>query len=167
MRHRLLQSLVHVCLSICVVAAAASARAGDSTPLPPIKTLDGRTLGPLELRGKVVVLSYFASDCPFCMNEAPKLQKLYRDNKDRLIVIAVNVEQRDPSQREKAQQWAKKYKLTHPMTLEFQSLEDLLGKRIGLPMNYVFDKRGVLRRIDVGEMFNEDFDEIARMAQQE
>jgi len=171
MRHRLLQ-LVNVGVLICLAlfamsAQAGQARVGDAPPLPTITTLDGRTLTSADLKGKVVILSYFASDCPFCMNEAPKLQKLYRNNRDRLIVIGVNIEQRDANQRLKANQWVEKYKLTFPITIQYQTLEKVLGRRIGLPINYVFDKRGVLTRIDAGEIFDEDFDEIARMAQRE
>lgn len=171
MRHRLLQLVnvgVLICLALFAISSqAAQARVGDAPSLPTITTLDGRTLTSTDLKGRVVVLSYFASDCPFCMNEAPKLQKLYRNNRDRLIVIGVNIEQRDASQRLKANQWVEKYKLTYPITIEYQALEKVLGRRVGLPMNYVFDKRGVLTRIDVGEIFDEDFDEIARMAQRE
>lgn len=171
MRHRLLQLVnvgVLICLALFAISSqAGQARVGDAPSLPTITTLDGRTLTSTDLKGRVVVLSYFASDCPFCMNEAPKLQKLYQNNRDRLIVIGVNIEQRDASQRLKANQWVEKYKLTYPITIEYQALEKVLGRRIGLPMNYVFDKRGVLTRIDAGEIFDEDFDEIASMAQRE
>ncbi|RJG05695.1 TlpA family protein disulfide reductase [Noviherbaspirillum cavernae] len=145
---------------------AAGARVGDVPVLPALRTLDGTIINPAKLRGKVVVLSYFSSTCPFCMNEAPKLQKLYRDNADKLIVIGVNIEDKDPEQKSKALIWVEKYKLMHPVTTDFSALERVLGKRKGLPVNYVFDKQGRLHRVDVGEIFDEDFDDIARFARE-
>lgn len=169
MRERLMQFLMCLLALACLsvgMANAGEVRIGDTPVLPVLTTLDGKTIDPAKLRGKVVVLSYFASYCPFCMIEAPKLQKLYREHADRLVVIGVNIEHKDAAQKEKAVQWVEKYRLTHPVTTDYLSLEQALGKRKGLPVNYVFDARGVVRRIDVGELFDEDFDDIARMARQ-
>jgi thiol-disulfide isomerase/thioredoxin len=159
--------LLLACMAVAGSAYAADVRLGQTPVLPVLTTLDGKSIDPSSLRGKVIVISYFASYCPFCANEAPKLQKLYSKNTDKLIVIGVNVETKDPQQKEKAQQWVRKYQLTHPVTTDFPALERVLGKRQGLPINYVFDKRGMLRRVDVGEIFDEDFDDIARFAQQD
>lgn len=172
---RLIPFLSRALLLACMVVGggAYAADAGpaikpDDTPLlPALTTLDGKSLNPASWRGKVVVISYFASYCPFCANEAPKLQKLYSKNMDKLIVIGVNIETKDPQQKDKAQKWVQKYQLTHPVTTDYLALERVLGKRQGLPVNYVFDKRGMLRRVDVGEIFDEDFDDIARFAQQD
>ena len=148
-------------------AHAADVRPGDTPVLPTLIILDGKKIAPASLRGKVVVISYFASYCPFCANEAPKLQKLYSNNADKLIVIGVNIEVDDADQKAKALKWVEKYHLTHPVTTDYLALERVLGKRKGLPVNYVFDKRGILRRIDVGEIFDEDFDDIGRFARQD
>ena len=124
-------------MTVAAVAHADAIRPGDTPVLPVLTTLDGKTINPASLRGKVLVISYFASYCPFCANEAPKLQKLYSKNTDKLIVIGVNIETKDPQQKEKAQQWVRKYQLTHPVTTDFPALERALGKRQGLPVNYV------------------------------
>jgi thiol-disulfide isomerase/thioredoxin len=145
---------------------AAEACVGDTPSLPTLATLDGKRISPNSLRGKVVVLSLFSTTCPFCMNEAPKLQKLHRENTDKLIVIGVDIDYKDPEQKIKVAKWLEKYKLTHPVTTDFKLLEPVLGKLKGLPVNYIFDRHGKLHRIEVGEMLDEDFDDIARFAQQ-
>jgi thiol-disulfide isomerase/thioredoxin len=144
--------------------AAAEVRVGDTPTLPAVRTLDGKVIDASSLRGKVVVISYFATTCPFCMNEAPKLQKLYRENKDKLIVIGVNIQRHDPEQHAKTTQWVEKFQLTHPVTLDFSAFEGVLGKLKGLPVNQVLDRQGKVIRIDIGEIFDEDFDDIARLA---
>lgn len=144
--------------------SAAELRVGDAPALPALRTLDNRVLDATALRGKTLVISYFSTTCPFCMNEAPKLQKLYRENKDKLLVIGVNIQRNDPDQRAKVEQWIQKYKLTYPVTTEFGALEAALGKLKGLPVNQIFDRNGKVVRIDIGEIFDEDFDDIARLA---
>ena len=166
-----LLSLLAVLLAASVPAQAEDRRLEvqlNSRPALPVLTmLDGKTVDPASLRGKVVVLSYFSSDCPFCMNEAPKLQKLYHDNRDKLIVIGINIEFQAADQRQRASAWIKKYGWQFPVTTDFQALERVLGKRKGLPVNYIFDKQGVLKRVDIGEIFDEDFDDIASFARRE
>jgi thiol-disulfide isomerase/thioredoxin len=171
MRYRLTRPLSRLLVLIQLLLFAgclhaAEARVGDTPSLPALTTLDGKTIHPDSLRGKVVVFSYFSSTCPFCMNEAPKLQKLYRENADKLIVIGVNVEHQDPEQKIKAAKWVEKYRLTYPVTTDFVLLERALGKPKGLPVNQIFDRKGKLARIDIGEILDEDFDDIARFAQQ-
>lgn len=146
------------------VLHAANVQLGDTPLLPKFTAIDGKRIDPAALRGKVVVISYFATTCPFCMNEAPKLQKLYRENKDRLVVIGVNIQRNDADQMQKTAQWVAKYKLTYPVTTDFTAFEQAMGRLKGLPVNQVIDRNGKVVRIDIGEIFDEDFDDIARMA---
>lgn len=141
-------------------------KAGDKPVLPTLKTVDGRTLTPESLQGKVIVFAYFASTCPFCMIEAPKLDKLHRENAKWLTVIGVNIEDKDPLQTEKTTQWVKKYKLSHPVTTDVRLLDPVLGKPKGIPALYVFDAKGRFIRFEIGEMLDEDFNEIARIARE-
>lgn len=145
-------------------AFAAELRVGDTPRLPVVRAIDGSMIDPAALRGKVVVLSYFATTCPFCMNEAPKLQKLYRDNRDRLVVIGVNIQKYDPDQHRKVREWVDRYRLTFPVTTDYDAIEAVVGRLKGLPVNHVLDRNGRVVRIDVGEIFDEDFDDIARLA---
>jgi thiol-disulfide isomerase/thioredoxin len=145
---------------------AAPVQIGDTPTLPVLTTIDGKTIAPAGLRGKVAVVSYFSTGCPFCMMEAPRLQKLSRENTSNLIVIGVNIDVKDPKQREKVKQWVEKYHLTHPVTTDFALLEPVLGRLKGLPMHFIFDRSGKLHRIEVGEMLEEDFENLARFASQ-
>lgn len=163
-RSSVAKCLLALLMVIAGGAHAAGLRVGDTVPFPEIRTVDGGRIDAAVLRGKVVVLSYFATTCPFCANEAPKLQKLYRENRDRLVVIGVNIQRNDPEQHAKTRQWIAKYGITHPVTTDFTALENAFGKLKGLPVNQVFDRSGKAVRIDVGEIFDEDFDDIARLA---
>lgn len=165
-RRRLLAVALVACALLLPFGAAHAGQLqlGDRPALPTVRTIDNQQLDLANLRGKVLVLAYFASYCPFCMNEAPKLQKLYRENSGKVMVIGVNIETADPQQLPKARQWVEKYQLTHPVTTDFKALEKVLGRLKGLPVNQVFDADGKVVRIDIGEIFDEDFDDIARLA---
>ncbi|MGV3742603.1 MAG: TlpA family protein disulfide reductase [Burkholderiaceae bacterium] len=139
-------------------------KAGDTPVLPMLTTVDGRKLTYEHLQGKAIVFAYFASTCPFCMIEAPKLEKLHRENAKWLTVVGVNIEDKDPQQKEKTIQWVNKYKLSHPVTTDVRLLDPVLGKPKGIPALYVFDAQGRFNRFEIGEMLDEDFDELARFA---
>ena len=60
-----------------------------------LTALDGQTVALRDLRGKVVLLNFWATWCPPCKAEMPDLNALYRDNgtKHNFVVIGVNVEE--------------------------------------------------------------------------
>src|SRR3569833_2550349 len=75
---------------------------GDTPSLPAFTAFDGKKINPDKLRGKFLVLSYFSVTCPFCMHEAPELQRLYRNNADKLTVIGGGGGGRGPGRRRRA-----------------------------------------------------------------
>ena len=156
----LVQAMRAVLLAALLLPAAAALAAPQ---LPAFRTLDGVAVPAASMQGKVTVVALFSVTCPFCMNEAPKLQKLYRENRAVLNVVAVNVDRNDALAGARA--WKRKYGLTHAVTVERLPFEAALGKPKGIPSLYVFDRAGSLVRTEVGEMLDEDFDDIARYAQ--
>lgn len=156
--------LANAARGVLLAALLLPATAALAAPqLPAFRTLDGAAVPAASLHGKVTVVALFSVTCPFCMNEAPKLQKLYRDNHALLNVVAVSVDRSDALAG--ARTWAQKYRLTHPVTTDHARFEAVLGKPKGIPALYVFDRSGRLVRSEVGEMLDEDFDDLARYAQ--
>lgn len=150
-------------LALAVRAAPAPAP-GQAVDVPALSLADGARMQPDALRGKVVVFAWFASWCPYCMQEAPKLQRLYAANAGHVQVIGVNVEQADPRQAAKVAQWVARYGWTFPVVIDSAALERALGKPKGIPALVVLDRRGTVRQVESGEMLDEDFDDIAAFA---
>lgn len=98
------RGLLLACAAVAV--AGAPSRADDAPkPKPPDrvpldvplgKTLDGSVVRLSDFNGKPVVLMFWASWCPHCRNELPGLERVQlAATKERVRVVAVNVEERD------------------------------------------------------------------------
>jgi len=62
-------------------------------------TLDGQKINMQDLRGKTVLVNFWATDCPGCIKEMPDLIQTYQQYKDKnLVVIAVAMPYDPPAQ---------------------------------------------------------------------
>ncbi len=87
-------------------------RVGDASPVLSLTTVDGQ---PVDFRGSVVVLSFFATWCGPCMQEMPHLQKdLWEPLKAKgLVLVAVG--------REHTEKEVQAFRKTKPYTFLYAS----------------------------------------------
>ena len=146
---------------ILAAAGAAALEVGDTVRLPEVRTLDGRTLSATALAGKPLVVEYWATWCPFCAMQNPRLQKLYeRTRGTPLQVLTISID-KDPRE---AADYMKKRGYTFPATMDSPALQAVFGKRKGLPELYVIDARGRVVQKEVGEMLEDDVAALERYA---
>jgi peroxiredoxin len=102
--------------------------------------LSGNSWTLKSLKGKVVLLNFWATWCPPCNRELPDMQALYEKYKDQgLVVLAVTDE--DPA---KVQPFISKRKLTYPVLLDpGRKVNDAFGIE-GIPKSFVYDREGNL-----------------------
>src|SRR5690349_11236399 len=89
---RLLLALV---LAVFALPAAAALKAGQTPPGSLGKDPDFQPVDLAQFRGRVVLVTFWASWCGYCRKELPVLDVLQRAAGERLVTIAVNVE--DPA----------------------------------------------------------------------
>jgi len=67
---------------------------GESAPDFEVKTHDNRVLRLSDLKGKVVLLDFWASWCRPCLAQMPKLQSLYQaySNDDRFVMVGLSLD---------------------------------------------------------------------------
>ena len=106
-----------------------------------------------KVRGKVVLLRFWADWCPYCRYEMPIIDKYYRKlNKEGFLVLAVNVKQSP----EVALAFTAQLDITFPVPLD---PDGKMAKRYGvyaIPTNFLIDREGVIREILIGEVFREE-----------
>ena len=133
---------------------------GDAVALPPLTLLDGRLLDPLSLRGKVVVLEFWASWCPFCARQNPHIEALYRAHRSTgLEVLAISIDKTQKA----AADYLKSHGYTFPAAMQNPAYERIYRLRRGLPQSYVIGRDSRLVLVEMGEMFEEDIRDIAKL----
>jgi len=133
-------------------------RAGETPPAPPIELPELNGDGKVSLaslRGKGVVLNFWASWCEPCKREAPMLQEAWEANRDRgLVVLGVNSQ----DLRSDARRFAERYGLTYPL------VHDGPGRSLGryglvaFPETWWVDREGRLVAYAQGEFTQEELD---------
>jgi thiol-disulfide isomerase/thioredoxin len=112
--------------------------------LPPLSfvTADGRHGTSEDLRGKAVLLSFWATWCKPCVEAAPELRRLYaKYEKEPFVLLGINLDS-DPSL---AQSFARENSLSWPQVIDGGSTA--LGAAAaaqGIPLELLFDHEGVL-----------------------
>ena len=140
-------------------AAAHAAEVGDVIRLPDVKLLDGRTVPASQWAGKPLVVEFWASWCPFCALQNPRLQALYdKTHGTPLQVLTISIDKHP----HEAVAYLKQRGYTFPATMDSDALRHAFGKRRGLPELYVLDGHGHVVQKEVGEMLDDEVAALAR-----
>ncbi|OLB50572.1 MAG: hypothetical protein AUH99_09275 [Candidatus Rokubacteria bacterium 13_2_20CM_2_70_11] len=101
-----------------------------------LATLDGRTAALADHTDKLVVLNFWATWCQPCALEMPTLEALWREYRDRgLVVLAVSVDRRAP--RALIEPYVRNAKLTFPILLDPELRTSRAWRVTGLPATFL------------------------------
>jgi peroxiredoxin len=144
-------SLVRVFASLAlalVLLVSAPARAGEAASDFTLRDIEGNNVTLAALKGKVVVLSFWATWCGPCKEEMPHLQKMYGEmGKDGLVVLSISTD--DARSASKVKPYIMKMGYTFPVLLDRDStVIGAYNPSKTLPYTVVIDAKGeVARRI--------------------
>jgi peroxiredoxin len=122
----------------------------SSTPAPSFSlvTLDGDTIRSADLKGKVLVVNFWATWCIPCRVEMPSMQKLHeRHAGDDLVVLGVSV---DVGGVGPVRTFLRERHVTYPVGRVTEPLRRAFGGIAGIPTTFVIDRRGIVRHRVVG-----------------
>ena len=143
----LLSGLLLGCVSAQIVRAQSAEapkeglRAGQRPPSFSVEDLDGASHTLEDYRGQVLVLHFWASWCPFCRGEIPKLRRLHEEWAQRGVrVLAVSVD----AHPDRLRQFIAQAKLPYPIVADVERQASLASvyEVSGLPTTYLIGPDG-------------------------
>ncbi len=122
-------------------------REGAPAPDFALQTLDGRTYRLSELRGRAVLINFWATWCGPCRTEMPAIEEVYRRYGDgRLVVLAVNVEE----DADRVAPFVQRLGLSFPILLDRDGTVSRRYRITGLPTTYLIRPDGAVDGMRIG-----------------
>ena len=134
-------------------------KAGETAPDFTVELVDGSQLSLKELRGKVVLLNFWATWCPPCRQELTRVQKEIIDRFAGKKFVFLPVSRGE--KRETVEAFREKTGYTFPMGLDSaRTVYDRYASNY-IPRNFLIDKEGKVVLATVG-YDDEEFDALIR-----
>jgi peroxiredoxin len=118
-------------------------------PALQIQLLDGRVVNLEQLRGKVVLVNFWATWCPYCRHEMPAMEEFYADYRDQGFEILA-LSQDDAAA--PVVEFMTKENYHFPVAMAEASVAAAFGGVSRLPTSFVIDKRGLVRHKISGQV---------------
>ena len=130
-------------------AGVAAEEIGSQLPDFSLKDLQGREISSTDLRGKVVLIDFWATWCQPCKREMPGYQKLVDRYGSRGFAV-VGFKFDTMADLEDPTLFAKKMGVRYPLAVAADDLKQKFGGIEGLPTTMIYDRQGILRKKVVG-----------------
>jgi peroxiredoxin len=122
-------------------------------------TIEGKNISTADLKGKVVLVNFWATDCPGCIAEMPGLIKTYNQYRNQgFEVVAVAMSYDPPSQ---VLNYTKKNALPFPVMHDsYGEMASKFGNVQLTPTAFILDKQGNIVRKVIGELNFSDLHQL-------
>ncbi|NJD09132.1 MAG: TlpA family protein disulfide reductase, partial [Gemmatimonadetes bacterium] len=131
-------------------ASAAGGVPLEGQPAPDLatKTLAGEKVALSDLRGKVVLVNFWATWCPPCRAEMPGFERVWKDKRDAgFVVMGLSA---DETGSRGVAKFLRDQGITYPVGMASAAAKAAYGGVNGLPMSFLVDRQGVVQRVITG-----------------
>ena len=126
---------------------------GGPAPEIMLKNLQGQEVRLSDLRGKIVLLNFWATWCKPCKDEMPAMQASYDKLRDQgLVVLAIN----ELEDTEKVIEHVRKHGHTFPVVMDHDNVVANRYGVVGLPASFIVDRQGIVREQIMGSLLTEN-----------
>jgi thiol-disulfide isomerase/thioredoxin len=144
-----------------VAASVAAGDIGSHLPVFELEDLHGQELSSADLRGKVVLIDFWATWCQPCKKEMPGYQKLLDQYGSRGFVV-VGFKFDTMADTEDPLKFARRIGVRYPLAVAPDELKQRFGGIEGLPTTMLYDREGILRKKVIGFEYTEAFESAVK-----
>ncbi|MEW5893191.1 MAG: TlpA disulfide reductase family protein [Pseudomonadota bacterium] len=136
----MLKRWIIACLLLALAPAAPAFTLTDS---------QGKVHRLADYKGKWVLVNFWATWCPPCLEEIPDLVALHENKQNKLVVIGVALDYQDP---QTVLRFAEQQMISYPVVLGDYRLAGQIGPVRGLPTSYLYNPQGKVVAYTVGAL---------------
>lgn len=115
-----------------------------------LEDIQGKTHRLADYRGKWVLVNFWATWCPPCLDEIPELTSLYNAHQDKdLQVIGIAM---DSGSSKKVADFAQAHGINYPVVMGDRKVTSQIGAVDVLPASYLYNPKGELVSYQAGEV---------------
>jgi cytochrome c biogenesis protein CcmG/thiol:disulfide interchange protein DsbE len=142
------------------------AKVGDLAPEFDLKSLTGDEIVLSQLKGRPVIVNFWATWCGPCRQEFPTLVRKFKQYQDQNLVI-VGVNYQDENSDDGVRTFMRNTLVNFPIVRDTTEQVGRMYRITGLPTSIFVDRQGIVRNIVVGGPLTDEFidQQVAKMSQ--
>lgn len=146
--------IVFIAIMVLLVSSSCTkgkkqAMKGDEAPDFTLSDLNGSDVRLSDLRGKVVLIEFWATWCPPCRESIPAMNEIYkRYNEKGLVILGISVD-KGQNVAEDIRAFVKEYSILYPVLIDSKNINNLYGV-YSIPTTFLIDKDGKVILKNIG-----------------
>ena len=143
-------------IGLIVAMACAAAGPNGKAPNFALKTSAGKTIELEKLKGKVVVVNFWATWCGPCRKEIPGFQEVYKQYQGKgLEIVGISL---DRNGWDVVKPYVEQKQIGYPVVIGDGDLADAYGGIDAIPTTFIVDKKGNIVQQHVGYMSQQELE---------
>jgi len=158
----LVLAIAGLSVSFPAVGWAEAPLAAPVAPNWKLADLDGHAVGSEQLKGKVVILDFWATWCGPCVGEIAGYIELQKKHAaEGLVIVGVSVDQAGP---EVVRKFVKAKGINYVVAMADDAVTDAFGGMDAIPTTFLIDRAGRIINRKVGAMPHEEYAKLVEQA---